>query len=163
MHIWEWFTSLLCCCIHFSYFETYKCVVTPSLLPLMVCLFLLSETLPTCLRHCLWLIKRADILSVSLDVVSWHDLFGTFSLTSFLFFSYFWTVSSSFLLFSLISGIMKASPKGIYWRWTTRKGHLLLMWSWHLPPVHNVATVSQLLHAIGVSPAHHDLKACVMT
>ena len=40
---------------------------------------------------------------------------------------------------------------------TTSKDQLLLTWSWHLPPVDNVPTLSQLLHAISVLPAHHDL------
>ena len=73
-------------------------------------------------------------------------------------FYYSWT---SFLSFAYLhtSDIRKAKPKGIHWTQTTRKNHLLLMGSWHLPPVNDVTTVPQLLHAIGLVPVYHNLKA----
>src|ERR1700743_2107703 len=66
--MWERFAFILCCRVHFSYFERYERVLTPFLLPLMVRSFLLSETLLTYLRRCLGLIERANTPSVSLDV-----------------------------------------------------------------------------------------------
>ena len=54
--------------------------------------------------------------------------------------------------------IKKAKPKGIHWMQTTRKDYLLLMRSWHLPPINDVPALSQLLHEIGVLPVHHDLR-----
>ena len=70
-----------------------------------------------------------------------------------------WTDSLPFSLTFILSGIRKAERKGIYWRRTTMGGHLLLMWPWHLPPVDDLPTLSQLLHEIGVSPVYHNLKA----
>ena len=58
------------------------------------------------------------------------------------------------------SDISKAKLKGIHWRRTTRKDQLLLMWSWHFPPIDDVATVPQLFHAIGLAPVHHNLQTC---
>ena len=57
------------------------------------------------------------------------------------------------------SDISKAKPEGIHWEWTTKKDHLLFMSFWHLPPVNDVAAVSQLLHSIGLAPVHHNLQA----
>ena len=91
--------------------------------------------------------------------LSWHDFFGPFFLSIRLFFYRSWTNFPSFAYFHTLD-IRKAKPEGIYWTQGTRKDHLLLMWSWHLPTVDNVAAVPQLLHAIGLTPVHHDLRAC---
>ena len=86
----------------------------------------------------------------------------TFSDLSFLQFSplfyYSWANFLSFAYFHTLD-IRKAKPEGIHWTLTTRKDHLLLMWSWYLPPVNDVAAVPQLLHAIGLAPVYHNLKA----
>ena len=83
--------------------------------------------------------------------LSFHQFTPLFyrSWTNFLSFAYFHTLD-----------IRKAKPEGIHWTRTTWKDHLLLMWSWHLPPVDDVAAVPQLLHVIGLVPVYHDLQAC---
>ena len=92
--------------------------------------------------------------------MSWHGMtFLDLSFHQFApFFYYSWTNFLSFAYFHT-SDIRKAKPEGIHWTQTTRKDHLLLMWSWHLPPIDNVAAAPQLLHAIGLAPVYHDLKA----
>ena len=79
----------------------------------------------------------------------------------------FYQFTLSFIVLGLIpflfayfhtSDIRKAEPEGIHWTRTAKEDHLLLMWSWHLPPVDDFPALSQLLHEIGVSPVHHNLK-----
>ena len=70
-----------------------------------------------------------------------------------------WTDSLPFSSSFIFEGIRIAERKGIYWKQTTKEDLLLLMWSWHLPPVDDVAAVPQLLHAIGLAPVYHGLKA----
>ena len=91
--------------------------------------------------------------------LSWHDFFGPFCSSSNPFVHHSWTNSLPFSLTFILSGIRKAERKGIYWWRTTKEDHLLFMWTWHLPPVDDVAAVPQLLHVIGLAPVYHDLKA----
>ena len=108
--MWEWFVSLLCSRVHFSYFERYERVLTPFLLPLMVRSLLLSETLLTCLRRHFWSIKPANISSVSLDVALWFFLCGR---------------SGSSLLFSHC--FMLTWVKSELWKWTICYGFCLFL------------------------------------